>query len=101
MLTIRMRRVGAKKRPFFRVVVTEAHTARDGRSLEVLGHYSPTAQPETLVLDRERLEHWVARGAQPSDTVRTLLVRHPAPAGEDGGATPQAPNAPAVGQAGA
>ena len=101
MLTIRMRRVGAKKRPFFRVVVTEAHTARDGRALEVLGHYNPTAQPEMLVLDRERLEYWVARGAQPSDTVRTLLVRHPAPPDEGGGATPQTADPPAVGQAGA
>ena len=101
MLTIRMRRVGAKKRPFFRVVVTESHTARDGRALEVLGHYNPTAQPETLVLDRGRLEHWVARGAQPSDTVRTLLVRHPAPAGGDDGAAPQAPDAPPAAQAGA
>ena len=101
MLTIRMRRVGAKKRPFFRVVLTESHTARDGRALEVLGHYSPTAQPETLVLDRERLEHWVARGAQPSDTVRTLLVRHPAPAAENSAAAPQAPAAPAAPQPGA
>lgn len=99
MLTIRMRRVGAKKRPFFRVVVTEAHAARDGRALEVLGHYSPTARPETLVLDRERLEHWVARGAQPSDTVRTLLVRHPAPAGDVGATPPPVPAAPAAGQA--
>ena len=101
MLTIRMRRVGAKKRPFFRVVVTEAHAARDGRALEVLGHYNPTAQPETLVLDRERLQHWVARGAQPSDTVRTLLVRNPAPADEGGGAAPPTAGPPAVGQAGA
>ena len=93
MVTIRMRRVGSKKRPFFRVVVTEAHTARDGRALEVLGHYSPTARPETLVLDRERLQHWVVRGARPSDTVRTLLVRHPAP--------PQTADAPGAGQAGA
>ena len=77
MLTIRMRRLGAKKRPFFRMVVTEARSARDGRSLEVLGYYNPTTQPETLRVNRERLEHWVTRGAQPSDTVRTLLARHP------------------------
>ena len=101
MLTIRMRRVGAKKRPYFRVVVIESHTARDGRALEVLGHYNPTARPETLVLDRERLQHWMARGAQPSDTVRTLLVRHPAPADEGGSAAPQTPDAPAGQQAGA
>ena len=77
MLTIRMRRLGAKKRPFFRVVVTEARSARDGRSLEVLGYYDPATQPETLRLNRDRFKHWVTRGAQPSDTVRTLLARHP------------------------
>ena len=90
MLTIRMRRVGAKKQPFFRVVVTEARSARDGRSLEVLGHYNPTAQPETLELDRPRLRHWLDRGAQPSDTVRTLLARHPEVAGEAAAAAPEA-----------
>ena len=77
MLRIRMRRVGAKKKPFFRVVVTEARSAREGRSVEVLGHYHPAAQPETLELNRQRLQHWLTRGAQPSDTVRTLLERHP------------------------
>lgn len=82
MLAIRMRRLGAKKRPFFRVVVTDSHTARDGRSIEVLGHYSPTSQPELFDIKRDRLEHWLARGARPSDTVRTLLDRHPAQAVE-------------------
>jgi len=77
MLRIRMRRVGAKKKPYFRVVVTEARSAREGRSLEVLGHYHPAAQPETLELDRQRLQHWLTLGAQPSDTVRTLLERNP------------------------
>ena len=75
MLTIRMRRVGAKKKPFFRVVVTEARSARDGRSLEVLGHYNPAAQPETLELNRPRLQHWLDRGAQPSDTVRSIIKK--------------------------
>ena len=78
MLAIRMRRLGAKKRPFFRVVVIDSHAARDGRSVEVLGHYNPTSQPETLVINRDRLNHWLSKGAQPSDTVRTLLGRHPA-----------------------
>lgn len=64
MLTIRMCRVGAKKKPFFRVVVAEARTAPDGAALEVLGYYHPAAQPETVVIDRSRLEHWVAHGAQ-------------------------------------
>ena len=77
MLMIRLRRQGAKKRPFFRLVVVESHTARDGRAIEVVGHYNPTAQPEELVLKRERLNYWRGCGAQPSDTVRTLLARHP------------------------
>jgi small subunit ribosomal protein S16 len=75
MLAIRMRRLGAKKRPFYRVVVIDSHKARDGRALEVLGHYNPTTVPETFKLDRERFDHWLARGAQPSDTLRTLLTR--------------------------
>ena len=75
MLTIRMRRVGAKKKPIFRVVVIDSRSARDGRSLEVLGHYNPTTQPESLEINRPRLEHWLSKGAQPSDTVRTLLGR--------------------------
>lgn len=79
MLVIRMRRAGSKKRPYFRVVVTEHSSPRDGRFVEVLGHYNPRTQPETLVLDRERVEHWLKAGAQPSDTVRTLIVRNPAP----------------------
>jgi len=81
MLMIRLRRHGAKKRPFYRVVVIDSHMARDGRFVEILGHYNPTADPETLELDRERLTHWMSCGAQPSDTVRTLLARHPAGGG--------------------
>ena len=78
MLAIRMRRMGSKKRPFFRVVVTEARTARDSRFIEVLGHYNPRTRPETVKLDHERLAFWIKNGAQPSDTVRTLVERHPA-----------------------
>lgn len=76
MLVIRMRRMGAKKNPHFRVVVTEARTARESDFLESLGTYDPTAKPEKLVLNRERYAHWVKAGAQPSDTVRTLVARH-------------------------
>jgi len=75
MLAIRMRRLGAKKRPFFRIVVIDSHAARDGRALEVIGHYNPTTEPESFDLNRERLNYWTTRGAQPSDTVRTLLKR--------------------------
>jgi small subunit ribosomal protein S16 len=77
MLVIRMRRAGSKNRPFFRVVVTEAKSARDGRFVEVIGHYNPRTKPETLELDRERLAHWLKAGALPSDTVRTLVDRLP------------------------
>ena len=77
MLAIRLRRTGSKKRPFFRVVVTDSRTARDSRFVEVLGHYNPRTTPETLKIDRERLEHWLKTGAQASDTIRTLVARMP------------------------
>jgi small subunit ribosomal protein S16 len=83
MLVIRMRRVGSKKRPYFRIVVTEHSSPREGAFVEVLGTYNPRTKPETLVLNRERIEHWVKQGARPSDTVRTLIARvPPAPAAE-------------------
>ena len=80
MLAIRMRRAGAKNRPFFRIVVTEAKSAREGRFVEVLGHYDPRTKPETVRIDRERLAHWMKSGAKASVTVRTLLDRLPAEA---------------------
>jgi len=79
MLAIRMRRTGSKKQPFFRVVVTDSQAPRDGRFVEVIGHYNPRTKPETLELDRERLAYWLGVGAQPSDSVRTLVARMPAP----------------------
>jgi small subunit ribosomal protein S16 len=82
MLVIRLRRAGSKKRPFFRIVVTDSRAARDSSFVEVLGHYNARTSPETLQLDRERLAHWVKQGAQPSDTVRTMLDRNPAPPAE-------------------
>ena len=80
MLAIRLRRAGSKKRPFFRVVVTDSRAARDSSFVEVLGHYNPRTNPETLKLNRERLAHWLKSGAVPSDTVRTLVDRAPAEA---------------------
>jgi small subunit ribosomal protein S16 len=88
MLAIRLRRAGSKNRPFFRVVVTERARARDGRFVEVLGHYNPRTKPEKLEVDRERLAHWLKAGAQPSDTVRTLIDRMPPPAAADAPAAP-------------
>jgi small subunit ribosomal protein S16 len=88
MLAIRLRRTGSKKRPFFRVVVTDSRTARDSSFVEVLGHYNPRTNPEKLELNRERFDHWVKAGAVPSDTIRTLVDRLPAAA--ETGATPAA-----------
>jgi small subunit ribosomal protein S16 len=83
MLAIRLRRTGSKKRPFFRVVVTDSRAARDSSFVEVLGHYNPRTKPETLDIKRDRLDHWIKLGAAPSDTVRTLVARMPpAPAAE-------------------
>ena len=78
MLVIRLRRAGSKNRPFFRIVVTEGKSARDGRFVEVVGHYNPRTKPEALEIDRPRIDHWIGQGALPSDTVRTLIDRMPA-----------------------
>ena len=75
MLVVRLRRAGSKGRPFFRIVVTESAAARDGRFVEVLGHYNPRTKPEQLTIDSERMAHWLKAGARPSDTVRTLIDR--------------------------
>ncbi len=84
MVVIRMRKMGSKKRPFFRVVVTDSRTARDSSFVEIVGHYNPRTKPAKVVIDRERISHWVGKGAQLSDTVRTLLKRHaPVPAAAD------------------
>lgn len=100
MLSIRMRRIGSKKRPFYRVVVTEGREPREGSFLEVLGTYNPRSKPAVVEIDRERVNHWIKQGARPSDSVRTLLARHltkdraaaaPVSAGATAGsATPQA-----------
>jgi len=107
MLAIRLRRAGAKNRPFFRIVVTENRSKRDGRFVEVLGHYDPRTRPETVVIDRDRLAHWVGVGARPSDTVRTLVARTPVtpvttePAGAEPAAAEPAATAPAPTEAAA
>ena len=89
MLAIRLRKTGSKKRPFFRVVVTDSQNGRDSSFVEVLGFYNPRTTPETLKLDRERLTHWVSKGAVPSDTLRTLVARMPeAPAADAAVAQP-------------
>ena len=82
MVTIRLRRAGSKKRPFFRVVVTDSRTARDSSFVEILGHYNPRSRPAVVDIDKERVEHWLRKGAQPSDSVRTLIARHLTPGTE-------------------
>lgn len=86
MVAIRMRRAGSKNRAFYRIVVTESASSRDGRFIEVLGHYNPRTKPEKVSIDRERLAYWLGKGAQPSDTLRTLIDRLPAEAPEAGAA---------------
>jgi len=78
LLRIRLARTGAKKKRSFRVVVIDREKARDGRFVEILGHYNPRRHPPELVLNRERADYWISRGAQPSETVRSFLKRAPA-----------------------
>jgi small subunit ribosomal protein S16 len=73
MLSIRLRRAGATRKPHYRVVVADSREPRDGRFVEVLGHYDPRKDPAVVKIDTERTEYWIGKGAQPSDTVRSLL----------------------------
>ena len=90
MLVIRLTRIGAKKRPTYRVVVTEARTPRDGREIERLGYYNPKTQPATLKVDRERVAYWLKSGAQPSATVKSLLKKYKEAAADASAAAPVA-----------
>jgi small subunit ribosomal protein S16 len=92
MVVIRLRRAGSKKRPFFRVVVTDSRAARDSSFVEILGHYNPRSKPALVQVDKERVDFWMKQGAQPSDSVRTLIKNHltPAPV-QAAAATPAAP----------
>ena len=76
MLAIRLRRMGSSKKPFFRVVVVEARSARDTRFVENVGTYNPRTKPARVELDKERVQYWMGKGAKPSDSVRTLLAKH-------------------------
>lgn len=77
---IRLARVGARKQPHYRVVVIEKDRARNGRSVEVVGTYNPRTNPATVNLKRDRVDYWVSKGAQLSDTVNRLLQKTPASA---------------------
>ena len=75
MVKIRLRRMGAKKNPYYRIVVADSHFPRDGRFIEELGTYDPTQSPSAFNVDMERAKYWIASGAQPTDTVRALLKK--------------------------
>lgn len=72
---IRLRRLGAKKRPYYRVVVADQRSPRDGRFIEAIGKYHPLEDPSVIEIDEERALHWLGVGAQPSDTVRVLMEK--------------------------
>ena len=75
MLKIRLRRMGAKKAPFYRIVVADSRSPRDGAFVEELGYYNPTTDPVELKVDNEKVAQWIKNGAQPTDTVRGLLKK--------------------------
>ena len=75
MVKIRLKRMGAKKAPFYRVVVADSRTPRDGKAIEELGYYDPTKEPSVVKIDVERAKKWLNNGAQPSDTVQALLKK--------------------------
>ena len=73
MVTIRLRRTGAKKQPSYRVVVADSHAPRDGKFIEIIGHYNPRTEPPTMEIDAERAIYWLGTGAQPSEAVGRIL----------------------------
>lgn len=73
MVTMRLSRIGSKKRPYYRIVVIDKRRARNGRFLEVLGQYSPISNPERLEINAERAQYWLSKGAAPSETVLSIL----------------------------
>mgnify|MGYP001792316358 CR=1 FL=1 len=75
-VSIRLRREGAKNRPYYKVVVTDKRSPRDGKFIEIVGHYDPKKPDHNSGLKLDRVEHWISRGAQPSDTVRSLIKKN-------------------------
>ena len=75
MVKIRLKRMGMKKQPFYRIVVTDSRNARDGRFIEEIGYFNPLTEPVDLKIDGERAKYWLGVGAQPTDTVRGLLKK--------------------------
>ena len=75
MVKIRLRRMGAKKAPYYRIVVADSRSPRDGRCIEEIGTYDPLTEPATIAVDAEKAQQWIKNGAQPTDTVRALLKK--------------------------
>ena len=75
MVKIRLRRMGAKKSPFYRIVIADSKSPRDGRFIEEIGTYNPLTTPSEITVDKERADYWIKNGAQPTDTVRALLKK--------------------------
>ena len=75
MVRLRLTRRGAKKRPFYRIVAADSRSPRDGRIIEQLGYYNPVSEPDELKVDLERVDYWLSTGAQPSETVASLIKR--------------------------
>ena len=75
MVKIRLRRMGAKKAPYYRIVVADCRSPRDGRCIEEIGTYNPLTEPATVAIDAEKAQNWIKNGAQPTDTVRGLLKK--------------------------
>ena len=75
MVKIRLRRIGARSKPMYRIVVTDSHSPRDGAFIEVIGHYNPLSDPEAVDINKEKALAWIKSGAQPTDTAARLLVK--------------------------
>lgn len=75
MVKIRLQRVGAKKAPFYHIVVADSRVARNGKIIEQIGTYNPMTEPSTIVLDKEKVEKWIKNGAKPTDTVKALIEK--------------------------
>ena len=75
MVKIRRRRMGAKKAPYYRIVVADSRSPRDGRCIEEIGTYNPLTEPATITVDAEKAQQWIKNGAQPTDTVKALLKK--------------------------
>ena len=99
-VSIRLRREGAKNRPYYKVVVADSRSPRDGKFIEIIGTYDPKKPDHNSTLKLDRIDHWISKGAQPSDTVRSLIKKNkkqePASTSEETAPAPAAPATPAA-----